>query len=66
MTTKYLGVDLDAGNTKITSVATPVAGTDAVNKNYVDSILAGGALYDGGTPSTSMTGIFKIDFGAPS
>lgn len=50
MTTRYVGADLDAGSTKVTSVATPVAGTDAANKNYVDSSVvaytAGNGLTD--------------------
>lgn len=35
---------LNAQNKKITSVATPVSGTDAVNKSYVDSKLPAGTI----------------------
>jgi hypothetical protein len=35
------GIALDAGSQRITSVATPTAGTDGVNKNYVDSVATG-------------------------
>lgn len=33
--------DLNANNNKITALGTPVSGTDAANKNYVDGIAAG-------------------------
>lgn len=33
--------DLNANSNKITALATPVSGTDAANKNYVDGIAAG-------------------------
>lgn len=58
------GVDL-RGN-KAINMATPIASTDGVNKAYALSLLAGGAIYDGGTASTSMSGVFKIDFGSAS
>jgi hypothetical protein len=35
------GIAFDASSQRIVSVATPTAGTDAVNKNYVDSVATG-------------------------
>ena len=35
------GVAIDAGGTKISNVATPSAGTDVANKNYVDNVALG-------------------------
>lgn len=51
---------VDLGGSKITSLATPTAGTDAANKAYVDSaIIAGGAAYVLKTGDT-MTGSLNI------
>lgn len=41
-------VAIDMGNHKITNLATPTAGTDAVNKNYADSLI----VPPTGTPNT--------------
>lgn len=35
------GIALDAGSAKITSLLTPTSGTDAANKDYVDSVAQG-------------------------
>jgi hypothetical protein len=35
------GVAIDAGSQRITAVATPTAGSDAVNKDYVDAVATG-------------------------
>ena len=60
---------LDVGNTKITSVATPTTGTDAVNKTYADGYLAGlaittEALADGDLLQYETTGTYfkKIQY----
>ncbi len=39
---------INAGSERVMNVATPTAGTDGVNKDYVDSLVAGG----GGTPGS--------------
>lgn len=45
----YLGID--ANGQRITNVATPIAGTDAVNKDYVNAAAGGGGGgATGGTP----------------
>lgn len=47
----------------------PTSALQATTKQYVDASVAAvssGALVDGGTPSTSPAGVFKIDFGSVS
>lgn len=44
----YLGID--ANGQRITNVATPIAGTDAVNKDYVNAASGSGGGATGGTP----------------
>lgn len=56
---------LDLQSQKITNLATPTSGGDAVNKTYADG-LAAGALIDGGSPSTVTAGNLRIDFGSPT
>ena len=41
-----LGEELNANSYKITSLATPTAGTDATNKSYVDGLISGLAWQD--------------------
>lgn len=43
---------------------TDLDATSVADRAYADSLLGGGGLVDGGAPSTSMSGILKIDFGA--
>lgn len=45
--------DFSVGGFKLTSVATPTSGTDAVNKNYVDNLFAG--LDDKGSVRAATT-----------
>ncbi len=40
--------DIDAGSQKIINLATPVAGTDATTKTYVDSAVANAGTFQGG------------------
>lgn len=40
----FMQEDLSMGGTKIVNLATPVAGTDAANKDYVDSMSGGGTV----------------------
>ncbi len=44
----YFGID--ANGQRITNVATPIAGTDAVNKDYVNAASGSGGGATGGTP----------------
>ena len=44
--------DIDMGGNVITNVGTPVAGDDAVTKDYVDTLVGGGFDIVGGTNST--------------
>ena len=48
----FMQENLSMGGKKIVSVATPTAGTDAVNKDYVDSMSGGGTV----TLTGSVTG----------
>src|SRR3990172_5465622 len=41
LVTGVAGVTIDAGSQRIANVAAPVAGTDASNKAYVDSVASG-------------------------
>jgi len=41
LTNKTFGDDLNLNSNKITNLATPIGGTDAVNKDYVDNVAAG-------------------------
>jgi phage-related tail fiber protein len=53
--------------TQIQLPADPAMPMQAATRNYVDTAVAAlssGALIDGGTPSTSPSGVLKIDFGA--
>lgn len=53
--------------TQIQLPADPATAMQAATKQYVDTQVASvssGSLVDGGTPSTSSSGVFKIDFGA--
>jgi hypothetical protein len=53
--------------TQIQLPADPSGAMQAATKHYVDTQVASvssGALVDGGTPSTSPTGVLRIDFGA--
>lgn len=58
-------VALDANNAKITSVGTPSAGSDAANKDYVDSVAQGlswkGAVRAVGTTSVTLNGAQTVD-----
>lgn len=38
------GDSIDAGSARIKNVATPSIGTDAVNKDYADSLTTGGGV----------------------
>jgi hypothetical protein len=40
-TITFAGTQIDANSTKIINLGTPTAGTDAANKNYVDSVAQG-------------------------
>jgi len=55
--TRALTGDISAGSHKITDLADPVADTDAVNKQYVASAIAGVAVTDHG----SLTGLSDDD-----
>jgi hypothetical protein len=46
--------DLDMGGNQITALAAPIAGTDAVNKDYADSIAAVGGNFIGGTSTGTV------------
>ena len=48
---------------RLTSASASSAASDVVRHDEISS-LSSGALVDGGTPSTSPTGVLKIDFGA--
>lgn len=66
MPRKFLS-GIDANGRKIENVANPVAGTDAVNKQYADANPgpAGESFLnaDGGEPDTIYGGISPIDGG---
>lgn len=61
LTNKILGAnvslseDLSADGNKITNVATPVAGTDAANKDYVDAVAEGLHVKEGVDAATTGT-----------
>ncbi len=50
-----LSADLNADSYKITNVATPVAGTDAANKDYVDAVAEGLHVKEGVDAATTGT-----------
>ncbi|MEZ4103732.1 MAG: hypothetical protein R3B60_00380 [Candidatus Paceibacterota bacterium] len=52
--TAYLG--LSANNSRIIEVATPIDGTDAVNKDYVDAATAGGSSMFNSCGATTVGG----------
>ncbi len=58
-------VDLSMNSKKVTNVATPTAGTDATNKDYVDNAVAGLSWKDevavASTANLSLTGEQTID-----
>lgn len=62
------GGALDLGGGGLTNVANPIAGTDAVNRNYADSLIATALLRSGGTMSGAIDmGAQRIvNLGAPA
>lgn len=51
----FLTNNLDMGTSKITNLATPVAGTDAANRNYVDGKVSAGTIVLTGNVTGSGT-----------
>lgn len=56
--------NLNAGSNLITNVATPVSGTDAANKNYVDNAVSGISWKTAVQSSTTAPGTLATDFTA--
>jgi hypothetical protein len=53
---------LSMGNFSITDLATPVVGTDAVNKNYVDAAVTGLSWKQAVRAATTVAGTLTTDF----
>ena len=47
--------DIDAGSQKLINLGSPVSGTDAATKTYVDSSISGAATFQGGYDAASIT-----------
>ena len=47
--------DIDAGSQKIINLGSPVSGTDAATKTYVDSSISGAATFQGGYDAATNT-----------
>ena len=57
-----MGGTLNMGSNLITNVATPVSGTDATNKNYVDSAVAGLSWKQAARAATTVAGTLATSF----